>query len=283
MVKILRIFRLGKVFSILLGVFTISVYAYGSFEFLQNGANIMSMMIGLASLFFLICAGYLMNDYCDLAYDLINRPQTVLITKVITKENAKQISFIIFGIGIILALLVNVWFFLLIILDTTILVLYNLYSKRLFYIKNVVISLLVVSIYPLSIALTSGGNPSLRRDSLFIFPVWLFLIVMSYEFSQDILDVEGDSVKGGNTLPTVIGVKKTRTMATVLAVFSIPIVFIPFYYGMCGKAYLMGVLMTLPVFVVSIFSKEARFSKGSLFFIRAITISSLIDIIILKG
>ncbi|MBL7084541.1 MAG: UbiA family prenyltransferase [Candidatus Omnitrophica bacterium] len=273
---------MGKVFSILLGVFTISIYVYGSIDFLQNTINLPNLISALTSLFFLVCAGYLMNDCCDLKYDLKNRPEQIYITKAISEKNAKLVSLLFFISGLLAALLVNVWFLALIFLDMLILVFYNLYSKKLFYLKNVIISLVVVSIYPLSFAITSGGVPSLRRDSLFIFPIWLFLIIISYEFSEDILDIEGDRAKGGKTVPIVIGAKRTRNIATLLALISIPIAFIPFFYGMCGRAYLIGALITLPVFVVSIFSQQVTFSKGSLFFIRAITASSLVDIILVK-
>lgn len=283
MFRILKVFRLGKVFSILLGVFTISLYAYGSIDFLHDQTNVLKMTFALTSLFFLLCAGYLMNDYCDLEYDLINKPQNIYVTKVISKKNAKRISLILFLTGLITAAGVNFYFFSIIILDMVILAFYNLYSKKLSVLKSLIVTSLIISIYPLSFALTSGGNPSLHRDSLFIFPVWLFFVVMSYELSQDILDIKGDKAKGGNTLPIVIGIKKTRDLATISALISVPIVFLPFYYGMCGKMYLIGTLIALTVFVGSLFFKEIIFSKGLLFYIRAITISSLIDIIVLKG
>ncbi|MGA1796354.1 MAG: UbiA family prenyltransferase [bacterium] len=280
MFRILKVFRLGKAFSILLGVFTISLYAYGSFDVLRDSAVSLTIALGIASLFLLICAGYMMNDCCDLGYDIINNPRRVLINSAISKRGAQWMYRMLFLMGLLIAAIVNAWFFGLIMLDTLAVYFYNLYSKRLAYIKDILVSLLVVSIYPLSFALTSGGTPSPRRDSLFIFPIWLFLMVMSYELSQDILDIHGDRSGGGNTLPSLIGIIETRRLATILALVSIPIACAPFCLGMCGMVYLIGFVITLPVFVVSLFFSDRLFSHGVLFFIRAITLASLIDLMV---
>lgn len=282
MFNLLKIFRLGKVLSILFGVFTISVYALGSVELLKDTAILSNLAWGLVSLFFLVTAGYLMNDYCDLRYDLVNKPWKLSIGKRFTKKNIRLLFLIFFSIGLMAALLVNLWFFLLVIADLMILVLYNFFSKRLFYLKNIVVALLVVSIYPLSLIITSGGVPSLRRESLFIFPVWLFFMIVAYELVEDILDIKGDKLGGGNTIPIKFGSKKTRSLAIMLGLLSTPIVFIPFYYGMCGKIYFVGVLISLPLFIGSMFFKERVFSKGLLFYVGAVMLSSFVDIVVVK-
>lgn len=282
MVNLLKTFRLGKVLSILLGVFTISIYALGSVELLQDVSNLSNLIWGLVSLFFIVSAGYFMNDYCDLKYDLVNRPWKAMISKARAEKNVKLLFVTFFFIGLLAALLVNLWFFLIIVADLIVLVLYNLFSKKLFYLKGAVVSLLVVSIYPLSFAITSGGISSLRRDALFIFPIWLFFMILAYELVEDILDIKGDKAGGGSTIPIKIGSKRTRRLAIVIALLATPIAFVPFYYGMCGKVYLIGALLSLPLFVGSMFFKELILSKGLLFYVRAITVSSLVDIILLK-
>src|SRR3989338_1143799 len=113
--------------------------------------------------------------------------------------------------------------------------------------KSIIVALLVVSIYPLAFAITAGGNPSLRRDSLFIFPIWLFFATLAYEIIQDSIDIRGDSEGGAKTLPMIIGAKKARNLATGCVILAIPVSFIPFYYGMCGKVYLIGALISLSV------------------------------------
>ncbi|MGA1825101.1 MAG: UbiA family prenyltransferase [bacterium] len=280
MVEILKIFRLDKVFSILFGVFTISVYSYGSVSFLKNPSHALNLTVSLFSLLFLMSGGYAMNDYCDYEYDLINHPQTLLVNRILSRKKIKFIFLILFVLGLILALNVNRYFFMMIVFNTLMLLFYNLFSKRLYYFKSIIIAFIVVTIYPLSIALTLGGNPSLRRDSLSIFPFWLFCIIISYELSQDIIDIKGDIKGGGRTLPMKIGVKNTKYLATLFGLLSIPIVLIPYFHHMCGIVYFTGLVITLPFYVISIFSEEKKFSTGSLWFVRIVTLISFIDIIV---
>lgn len=279
MLTMLKACRIGKVTSIIIGVLTISIYALGSIDYLQNRVILLDILYGLASLFFLVCAGYLMNDYCDIKYDKINKPGKMAITKIVSKNIFRRIFLAFFALGMIIAVKVNIWFFLLILLDVFILLLYNLFSKKLPFLKSIIVALLVVSIYPLSLAITSGGNPSLRKDSLFIFPIWLFFVTLAYEIVQDSIDIRGDSQGGAKTLPMIIGAKKARNIATGCVILAIPVSFIPFYYGMCGKIYLIGALISLSIVIGSMLFRELIFSKGLLFYIRAITIASLVDIL----
>lgn len=276
---LLKSFRIIKVLAILFGVFTISIYACGSLASLQDKNNWFNLICGLISLFFLVSAGYLMNNYCDLKYDSANNPSDTAISKLIEPKTIRIIFIIFFIIGPIVALLVGIWFFLIIMADLIVLVFYNIFSKKLSYLKDIIIALLVISIYPLSFAITSGGMLSLRRDSLFIFPAWLFLMILAYELVEDILDIKGDQAGGGSTIPIKIGAKKTRTLAVIAALVSVPIAFIPFYYGMCGKSYFAGALISLPLLIGSMFLSDSVFSKGMLFYVMAITASSFFDII----
>lgn len=278
MINLLKSFRPAKVLAILFGVFTISIYAFGSLSPLRDKVNLFNLIWGLTSLFFLISAGYLMNDYCDLKYDSANNPSRAAINKLF-----EPIIFIAFFIiGLVAAFRAGFWFLLIIIANLIVLIFYNIFSKKLSYFKDVIISLLVVSIYPLSFAITSGGIPSLRRESLFIFPAWLFLMILAYELTEDILDMESDEAGGGCTAPIKLGVQKTRTFAVISALLSVPIAFIPFYCGMCGTIYLIGALVSLPLFIGSMFFKDSIFSKGLLFYVMAITAASFFDIIFIR-
>jgi 4-hydroxybenzoate polyprenyltransferase len=115
-----------------------------------------------------------------------------------------------------------------------------------------------------------------------IFPIWLFLIILAYEIVEDIVGMQGDKEEGGNTLPIVIGAKKARNLAILIALISTPIAFIPYFKGMCAIVYLIGALVSLPIFIGSMFFKEKTLSIGLLFYVRAITFFSLVDIVLVK-
>lgn len=270
-------FRLWKILIIILGVFTISVYAAGSFETISQPDMLSLLIKGLFSLFFILCAGYLMNDLCDITYDLKNRPEKVFIGKIITQSAAKYVSFVLFVLGLTIGIFVNIWYIGIIAFVSGGLAIYNFFSKKLGILKDIIISLIVISIYPIALALTLGGNQSLRRTSLFIFPIWLFLTVMAYEIVRDIVDAPGDSFSGPSPFSSKIGPQKTKKIAISLALWGLPFAFLPFVFKMCGALYLVGFLGATFVLCCGAFLRIELLSKALFLEILLITVFSLLD------
>ena len=272
--------RLKKVNSILFGIFTISVYAYGNINFVHNLNVFIELAWGLLSLFLLISAGYLMNDLCDLKYDQQPSDTEFSLSDPDFRRQVKRIILLFTMIGFGIALAINLWFALIVLIDCFFLALYNLYSKKFPYFKALFITMLVVTIYPLSLALTHGGIASIRRNSLAIFPIWLFFSVLGYELLCDILDMKGDTQQGGQTLPILIGARKTLSIVRYLVWLAIPLAFLPFVLGMCGGIYFYGLLGVTFILLINTFRDPGNFSKGLLFYIRMVTLMALLDIII---
>jgi 4-hydroxybenzoate polyprenyltransferase len=268
----------GKIFSILAGVFTISAYSCGSVGALLSPPLRPVFLRGAASLFFILCAGYLMNDLCDREYDRFNRPGNNLIGKRLTAGIAGWSAMALFAAGIVCAFFVNPWFPAVVLPLTAVLALYNLYSKRLGILKEAAISLIVVSIYPLSLALTSGGNASPRRDSLYLFPVWFFLSITAYEIMRDIIDSPGDRAGRGTSLPLKIGEEKARKAAVLLALAGVPFSMLPYLLGMCGKVYLGGAIAAALSVTAGVFMKNTGLSKAIFMNILIVTFFSLADL-----
>ncbi len=270
--------NLGKIFSILAGVFTISAYACGSVGALLSPPLLTVFLRGTASLFFILCAGYLMNDLCDMRYDRLNRPESMLVGKRLPAGLAGWLVPALFSAGVICAFFVNRWFPAVIVPLSGGVALYNLYSKRLGIFKEAAISLIVVSIYPLALALTSGGNSSSRRDSLYIFPAWFFLNIMAYEIMRDIIDSPGDKAGRGSTLPLLIGEQKARKVAVFLALAGIPVSLLPYLLGMCGKVYLGGAAAAALLLAGGTVMRNPRLSKAIFINILLVAFFSLADL-----
>lgn len=268
----------GKILSILAGVFTISAYSCGSVGVLLSPPFLPVVLKGCASLFLILCAGYLMNDLCDIGYDRVNRTGNVLIGRRLPTRLALWLVMALFAAGVFGAFFVNLWFVSVILPLSVILALYNLYSKRLGIFKEAAISLIVVSIYPLSLALTSGGNSSPRRDSLYIFPVWFFLSIMAYEIMRDIIDSPGDLAGRGTTLPLKIGAANARAAAVVLALAGVPFSLLPYWLGMCGKVYLGGATAAALLLGAGVFMNNHGLSKAIFMNILIVTFFSLADL-----
>jgi 4-hydroxybenzoate polyprenyltransferase len=268
---------IGKIFSILSGIFIISAYALGSASALLAGPQLAVFLKGGASLFFLLCGGYLMNDLRDVAYDGVNRPGAGFAAR-LPRRPAQAAVAALFAAGLGAAFFVNRWFPLVALPLAAALALYNIYSKRLGVFKEAAISLIVVSIYPLSLALTAGGASSPRRDSLYVFPAWFFLEIMAYEIMRDVIDLPGDKAGGGSTLPLKIGPERARRLAVALALAGVPVSLLPYLLGMCGPVYLGGALAAAGCLAAGAFLKDAVLSRLVFANILLVAFSSLADL-----
>lgn len=267
---------LGKIFSILSGIFIISAYALGSAQALLSGPQLAVFLKGGLSLFLILCAGYLMNDLCDLEYDRVNRPGQGFAARL--PAGAAWAVPALFAAGTGVSFLVNKWFPFVALPLSGALALYNLYSKRLGVFKEAAISLIVVSIYPLSLALTSGGASSPRRDSLYVFPAWFFLEILAYEIMRDVIDLPGDKAGDGLTLPLRIGPVRARRLAAGLALAGVPVSLLPYVLGQCGPVYLGGALCAAACLAAGTRLKDAVFSRLIFANILLVAFSSLADL-----
>ncbi len=274
------IFRLRRVLSIVTGIFAINLYAHGSWREFSIPENIRLFLTGDAGIFILLCAAYLMNDLFDLRYDSVNRPGKVYIGRVISRRGAALLVGVMTAAGLFLAWRVNVDFFLIVILQLVLVIVYNLFSKQLSFIKPVLISFLVVSIYPLSIALAGGGNPSPRFDSLFVFPVWLFVTTLSFELFCDMRDAAGDSVAGRKGYVEKAGAVSVGRMARILAVCAALLSIIPFAAGMCGYLYLAGSIVSVLPSAAGALSGSGDLSRRLHLSMVGVTLASVADILV---
>ena len=171
------------------GLAVITAYVVGG-DFSIVG---MKLIFAVISLYLVISGGYTLNDVCDRTVDAVNRPDRVLPKQIISPKAACIAAVILFTGGLIVSLTCGWTFFCVLATVTAGLILYDLYSKKMGTFKNILAAALTVSLYPLSFALAEPV-PTPRLNSLFIFPVWLFLTTVGYEMLKDINDVKGDSL-----------------------------------------------------------------------------------------
>lgn len=273
------IFRLGKTIPMLFGILTITIHAYGNGSHLISPENLKTFLMAELALFLLLCGGFLMNDIFDLRYDRINRPSTVYVGSLISR-NAAIILFVFLFVSSLISASIASWsVFAVIVVQISALVLYNIFSKRMSYLKPFFISLLLVSIYPLSLAIADGGIPGPRRDSLVFFPVWLYFTALSYEFISDARDWTGDKVSGGKGFTRRFGAKAMIRTGKILAILALPFAFIPYFAGMCGNIYLAGAIFAAVSLFGSFLFPKIDFITVLHAVVIPIVVSSLLDVV----
>lgn len=211
------------------------------------------------SLFFLLslssvliaAAGYIINDYFDLNIDRVNKPDRLVVDRMIKRRWAILWHWILSGIGVVLGFYVSwkirnpvvglanlgcvvlLWF-------------YSTTFKRKLLIGNVIISLLtawvILVLYICEFRFALFRNPEFHRQfsRAFKFAIlyagFAFIISLIREVIKDIEDMDGDARYGCRTMPIVWGVNSAKVFAaTWLVVLIGCLVIIQFYvlqYGL---------------------------------------------------
>lgn len=188
-------------------------------------------------------AGYIINDYFDRNIDLINKPDKIIIDRIISRRWAIiwHLSLSFFGIlATILAVSLHKWY--LIIANSICVLLLWLYStsfKRQYLIGNVVISLLtawtVLVIFfaevPFRAAFGATEISVTRFFKLaFLYGGFAFIISLIREAVKDVQDMKGDKKYDCHTLPIVSGVHATKIYVGVwLAVLVASLIILQLY------------------------------------------------------
>ena len=192
-------------------------------------------------------AGYVINDYFDTKTDMLNRPETVVVGKVISRRMAMLIHIIlnIMGVGIGIYLSVKVGILALglaYILASGVLWFYSTTYKRQFLIGNFIVAIFtamvpfVVVIFEIPL-LNQVYREILIQNSINFnnilawvggFSFFAFLATIIREIIKDIEDFEGDLAFGCNTLPVVLGIKTSKIV--IISIILINIVLLVLIY-----------------------------------------------------
>ena len=177
--------------------------------------------------------GYVINDYFDVKIDRINRPDDLIVTRVISRDAAMLMFQVLTAVGIVCGGVVSWWarswtlLFIYIVIPG-LLWFYSASYKRMFLVGNLIVAF-VSAIVPLLVAIVNADHlRHLYGETLAYTPIvgelyiWLsgfaafaFLMTLAREMVEDI---EGDREMECRTLPIVWGEKWTKIIVTALVV-----------------------------------------------------------------
>lgn len=165
-------------------------------------------------------AGNIVNDIYDLEIDLINKPDRVIIGKVIQPSRAWIGYFFLNALALMLALGTGLWgLSLFFVAAIGLLYGYAAYWKRAFLIGNLVIAFLcaLVVIEFWWLAMAYWGN--YWTGILWAYAAFAFFSTLARELIKDIEDIEGDRAMACQTLPLQLGIPMTQKV--VLGIWGI--------------------------------------------------------------
>ncbi|GAB3579301.1 geranylgeranylglycerol-phosphate geranylgeranyltransferase [Hymenobacter daeguensis] len=157
-------------------------------------------------------AGYIINDYYDVKIDAINRPDRLVVGRVVNRRKAMLAHMLLSGTGVLLAGWLHPVLGLVTLGTALLLWGYSARFKRVALIGNLSIALLTAALVLLpELQLQLARNDS--HSVVWPYALAAFLLTVVREIVKDVEDMRGDAQHGCRTLPLVWGVARTKWVA----------------------------------------------------------------------
>ena len=206
-------------------------------------------------------AGYVINDYFDVKIDRINRPEQLIVTQSVSKEQAMWLYRVLAVIGVVAGLTVawftRNWYIATIFLFVPgLLWFYSSSYKRQFLLGNLIIAF-SAALPPLLVGLTNAAWLGLHypqvmpyvttgRDVILWtggFALFAFLMTWIREGVKDLQDQNGDRELECHSIPIVLGETWAKILLTVLVLLTAGLL-VYFWYAVLPMPHSWGSLTT---------------------------------------
>ncbi|QEC66452.1 ubiquinone biosynthesis protein UbiA [Panacibacter ginsenosidivorans] len=223
------------------------------------------VLISLSSIL-IAAAGYIINDYFDLNIDQVNKPDKLVVEKIIKRRWTIVWHIVLSTAGVAIGFYVDftsrIWLLgFSNAICVTLLFIYSTSLKRRLLIGNILISLLTAWVI-LVVAWCEYNhlihlNNGLRADKIlretFLYAGFAFIISLIREAVKDMEDVEGDRRYGCKTMPIVWGINATKVFVAVWLVVLIAVLIIVQVYALRLEWYWSVVYCMLAIVIPLIY------------------------------
>jgi len=185
----------------------------------------------IAATALLTAGGNVINDIYDVAIDAVNKPEKIIIGKLVTEERAYTLYMVLTSVAVVCGFILANSVDIPALAVVFVVVAFVLYSyatvlKSMLLIGNIVISLLVglVILIPGIFELVPLATPHTREAQVFLmsllldFAVLATVINLAREWVKDCEDINGDHAGGRNTLPVALGRMRAARFVSVFIV-----------------------------------------------------------------
>ena len=192
-------------------------------------------------------AGYIINDYYDIKIDYVNKPDRVVVGRLLKRRVALFYHSAINFFGVLIGLWLSWYIGLINLLAAACLWLYSNQLKRMPLVGNLVVAFLTA----LSIAVVNVLYAQ-NNTLVWVYTIFSFSFTLVREVIKDIEDVKGDKIYGCRTLPIVWGIRKTKNLLYLLLIFffiTVMAFLFSFSQGMI-RYYFTGLLLIPLVYIL---------------------------------
>lgn len=195
--------RLTRIWNLII----IALAQYLTAAFLIDFSTILDPKLFILSVSTVMIAagGYIINDYYDIKIDLINKPHRVVIGKSITRRYAILFHTLLSFGGVVLGFILSWKIAAVNFVCATVLWWYSNRLKRQPFVGNFVVALLTGIAIWLVDSLYKTGHML-----IICYAIFAFFITLIREIIKDMEDLKGDETFGCQTLPIVLGIRRTK-------------------------------------------------------------------------
>jgi len=198
--------------------------------------------------------GNVINDYYDYDIDKINRPERVLPSGCITKNNALIYYFFLLVLITLLIVKLNILSIIIVIFANLVIYFYSYKLKKIVLVGNFTVSFFT------GLAFVYGGTVTGNIKEGLIPAIFAFLINFIREIIKDTEDADGDYLNGVVTFPVLYGLKQTRNLVLVLGSVLAVSSALPYLLGIYKIEYfliIVAVFNPLLIYSLILFNKHS--------------------------
>jgi geranylgeranylglycerol-phosphate geranylgeranyltransferase len=183
------------------------------------------LILGMLAIFFIAAGCHPVNDYFDYEIDKVNHPNRPLPAGIFKPINSLYFGIFFFMISLVLSYLINILCFSIVVIGIFLIFSYELSLKNKVLIGNIVVA------FTVALSFIYGGAIVNNPVKPIFFTLIAFFIFLGREIIMDIRDFKGDQKKRV-TLPLKIGMKSALYIANSVIIFSMVLLFLPFFLNM---------------------------------------------------
>lgn len=157
----------------------------------------------------IIASGFIINSFYDLEKDIINKPKTVVFSRLVSQQTCLNFYFLFNTIGMILSFYVSKRIMLFNFLFSIALWFYSHKLKKVVLVGNIAATLLTVAPFLIIVLYYAEVN-----FAIFFYVAFMAIVVLTREILKDITAEKGDVIYGYHTLPVDLGRKRTKWILT---------------------------------------------------------------------
>jgi len=225
---LLRLFRPELPFAAGVCVIVGEIIAFGGFPSFRE------LSLGFLCGFFLSGAALILNDLFDLEVDKVNAPERPLPSGAVSKADVIALTAFATLVGLVAAYIISLPALIVSIIFWWIGFLYNWKFKQSGLIGNLMVAASVAVTFV--IGGMAAGDP--WNPLVWFFVLIAFLIDFGEEIAGDVMDIEGDKLRGSRSIAIVMGRQTALRLSASVFFLVVLLGFVPVILGWLDAGYL---------------------------------------------